>query len=213
MAAVYCSYGNLPILLLGGVMIIALLFQHRSDSGVSSRWVQAYWPPLAGLLTGAFAMLFFLAVVFDWQPVAGYLRGITYHQHWRPNLPGAWRHGLAFLEFGLFAGPPLMLAFLASSALATGTAVHVLVGYVRTKVIATIPYGTLGLTLATSLVMLTITLALGTPEAARLWLFMLPWVCCAASAVFVRVELEGAFSALLAGQTVLTFFVKNYLVW
>jgi hypothetical protein len=54
---------------------------------------------------------------------------------------------------------------------------------------------------------------MGTPEAGRLWLFMLPWICCAAAACFVRREARGSFAALLAGQLALVLFVKNYLIW
>lgn len=211
--AVYCSYGNLPILAIGAVVIVALLFQLRTDAGRSSRWLLAYGPPIAGLVAGALAMLLLLRVVLDWQPIAGYLRGVGYHQRWRPNLPSAWRHGLAFLEFSLFAGPPLLLAFLASSAHAALDTLRSGGDYLRARERPAVPYGIVALTLATALVIAIITVALGTPEAARLWLFMLPWVCCAASAVFTRVDLQGAFIALLTGQIVLTFFVKNYLVW
>lgn len=213
MAAIYCSYGNLPILAIGALVIVALLFQQRTEAGLRVRPLQAYWPPLAGLLTGALAMLLCMCVVLDWQPVVGYLRGVGYHQRWRPNLPSAWRHGLAFLEFSLFAGPPLMLAFLASSGLSLAAAVRSIRSLLRTRALLVLPYGVLALTLATTAITIAITLAFGTPEAARLWLFMLPWVCCAASALFTRLQLDAAFIALLTAQTVLTFFVKNYLVW
>jgi len=213
MFAVYCSYGNLPILVTGAIVIVALLFQLRTEAGLTARPLQAYWPPLVGLVTGASAMLLFLCVVLDWQPVVGYLRGVGYHSRWRPNLPSAWRHGLAFVEFGLFAGPPLMLAFLASSGLSMLGVVRSLGTYLRTRSHAPLPYGVAVLTLATTAVICAITIVLGTPEAARLWLFMLPWVCCAAAAMFTRKDLDAPFIALLTGQVVLTFFVKNYLVW
>jgi hypothetical protein len=213
MAAVYCSYGNLPILAMDVAIILALLFQQRSEAGLKLRRLQAYWPPLAGLLTGAGAMLLLLHVALDWQPYAGYLRGLGYHQAWRPNLPSAWRHGLAFIEFGLFAGPPLMLAFLASSAQSILGVVRSAQGYWHTRVHQPQPYGIVVLTLVTTLIIGTINVAMGSPEAARLWLFMLPWVCCAATAMFTRLDHELAFVALLVGQVVLTFFVKNYLVW
>lgn len=213
MGAVYCSYGNVPILAMDVVLVLALLFQQRSESGLKSRPLQAYWPPLAGLLTGAGAMLLLLHVALDWQPYAGYLRGVGYHQAWRPNLSPAWRRGLAFVEFGLFAGPPLMLAFLASSAQSIIGGVRSARAYRTQRVHVTQPYGIIALTLATTLAIATINFSMGTPEAARLWLFMLPWVCCAATAMFTRRDHESAFVALLGGQIVLTFFVKNYLVW
>jgi hypothetical protein len=211
--AVYCSYGNLPILAVGALLMPALTFQVRTEHHVRSRRWETYLSPLAGIATGTFAMLLLLCAVLDWHPVAGYLRGVGYHQHWRPNLPSAWKHGLAFLEFSLFAGPPLMLAFLASSAVTTCRTARAISHYAHDRTLEPKPFGIATLTLATALLMLIITLAMGTPEAARLWLFMLPWVCCAASALFTRSTSEGAFNALLTGQIILTFFVKNYLVW
>jgi hypothetical protein len=213
MLAVYCSYGNLPILALGGVTIVAMLLQHRAEAGSASRPLIAFAVPLAGFVGGALATLLFLRIALDWQPIAGYLRGVEYHRRWRPNLPSAWRHGLAFLEFSLFAGPPLILAFLASSAHASVAVVRAAGSWFRKRALPPLPYGAYGISIGTALVIATITLALGTPEAARLWLFMLPWVCCAASALFLRLSWDGAFVALLAASIVLTFFVKNYLVW
>jgi hypothetical protein len=113
----------------------------------------------------------------------------------------------------LFAGPPLILAFLASSTVTTYRAARAISHYAHDRTLEPLPFGAAALTLATALLMPIITVAMGSPEAARLWLFMLPWVCCAASALFTRSGSDNTFAALLTGQIILTFFVKNYLVW
>ena len=213
LVAVYCSYGNLPILGLGIVLATALHLQLRAEANATQAAMRGWIAPIAGFAVGALIAFLCLRLALDWQPIAGYLRGVSYHRRWRPNLPSEWRYGLAFLEFSLFAGPPLMLAFVASSARSGQALVIALVRWLRARTLAPLPYGVLGLALATALVIVLISLALGTPEAARLWLFMLPWVCCAASVMFTRAEYDRAFVILLSSQIVLTFFVKNYLVW
>jgi hypothetical protein len=189
------------------------MFQFRTEVSATVRQRDAFLSPLAGFAAGTFAMLLLLCAVLDWQPVAGYLRGVGYHERWRPNLPGTWKHGLSFLEFSLFAGPPLIFAFLASSGATTYRTARAITHYAHDRRLEQLPFGAAALTLATALLLLIITVAMGTPEAARLWLFMLPWVCCAASALFTRRGSDHAFAALLTGQIILTFFVKNYLVW
>jgi hypothetical protein len=189
--AIYCSYGNLPILGVGVAVVLGMALQRGT--------LRAAVVPALATLAGALALLLVLWLVLNWQPIVGYLRGVTYHAHWRPGLPRSWRYGLAFLEFSLFAGPPLMLAFIGSTLAA-----------VRGQRFA---WGVRALTLAAAAVMLVISLWLGTPEAARLWLFMLPWICCAVAASFTRSGSHGAFCALLAGQLALVLFIKNYMVW
>ncbi|HKP59956.1 MAG TPA: hypothetical protein VJV78_24700 [Polyangiales bacterium] len=191
MFAVYCSYGNLPIFVMGAAVVLGMALSQAS-------WRAAILPLLAAG-AGALSVLLLLRVALNWQPLVGYARGVAYHVQWRPNLPHAWRYGLAFLEFSLFAGPPLMLAFIASTLLALRDV----------KAVS----GLRVLTLVAAALIVGISLAFGTPEAARLWLFMLPWICCAVGAIFARSESRGAFGMLLAGQLVLVLFVKNYLVW
>jgi hypothetical protein len=199
--AVYCSYGNLPIPAMGVVVMIGLLVERRFARSLGRR---AWLAPLLGFVAGVLAMCAVLRFALEWQPIAGYLRGVGYHARWRPNLPSAWKHGLAFLEFSVFAGPPLVLTFVASSAHAAWRAV---------RPHEPAPYGSYSVALATVALIVVISLALGTPEAARLWMFMLPWVACAAALGFRRAALQPAFNVLLASQIALTFFVKNFLVW
>jgi hypothetical protein len=192
MLAIYCSYGNLPILGAGTAVALGMALQQRGT-------LRAGLLPVVAMLAGSLSVLLVLRVWLNWQPIVGYLRGVGYHMQWRPNLPPAWRYGLAFCEFALFAGPPLMLAFIGST-----------LGAVRG---ANVGPGARVLTLTAAGVILFISLAMGTPEAGRLWLFMLPWICCGAAACFARSEARGSFAALLVGQLALVLFVKNYLIW
>ena len=201
--AVYCSYGNLPILGVGLVVLLALGFERRTR----------VLAPLLGLFGGSSFGLAVLCFALDWQPVEGYLRGVNYHRAWRPNLPSVWRYGLAFAEFALFAGPPLIIAFLASTLQGGLFAGGAAVERARRQAWPAAPYASWALSFATLGLIIVISLALGTPEAARLWMFILPWVCCAASMGLARPALAPAFHALLLAQTALTLFVKNYLVW
>jgi hypothetical protein len=201
--AVYCSYGNLPVL---GMVVLGTLAVGLQHGG---RW-RALAMPLIGLCAGVLAAWLVLVLWLEWQPIRGYLRGIAYHRAWRPNLPSQWRHGLAFLEFSLFVGPPLILAFL----VATGLSLFRPLQQVwRRRTAQALPVGPWAMALGTSALLLTLSLALGTPEAARLWLFTLPWLTCAASLCFVRRGLRTSLNMLLFVQVTLTFFVKNYLVW
>ena len=141
-----------------------------------------------------------------WQ--ARFLLGTALH----PDLPKAWRHGLALLEFSVFAGPPLMLAFFTGCILAAGELARRL-WLRRSNADESPAYGLWAVTLGGAAIMLVISLALGTPEAARLWLFMLPWLCCAAAGCMARPGVWPARHVLLVVQVMLAFFVKNYLVW
>lgn len=215
--AVYCSYGNLPILALSAALMLALALEQAPEFAPRGR---ATALALLGFAAGVLALLLVLRLGLHWQPVAGYLRGVAYHKAWQstfnlsrsgnPDAANAWRHGLALVEFGVFAGPPLMLAFFTACVLG----VSELARKLWPRGLSDPPaYGLWTVTLGGAAIMLVISLALGTPEAARLWLFMLPWVCCAAAGCMAHPSFWPTRHVLLGVQLVLAFFVKNYLVW
>jgi hypothetical protein len=205
--AVYCSYGNLPVL---GMLVLGTLATGLQHGGRWRSGWRALAMPLIGLCAGVLAAWLVLVLWLEWQPIRGYLRGIAYHRAWRPNLSSQWQHGLAFLEFSLFVGPPLILAFLVATGLSLLRPLQLVWGR---RPAQAWPFGPWALALGSAALLLILSLALGTPEAARLWLFTLPWLTCAASLCFVRRRLRASLNMLLFGQLALTFFVKNYLVW
>lgn len=187
MLAVYCSYGLMPLLLLCAALL-------PGGRGGMLR--------LGALCAGALGMLLLLRWGLNWQPLLGYWRSMSVHLNWRPNLSPEWRRGLALVELALFLGPPLVLAFLVSI-VRSGAALAW-----RPLRDAAMP-----LTLATCAVLLLLSYMFGVPEAARLWLFTLPWIACACGALFTRASARSAFGWLLGAQLLLVPVVKNYLLW
>jgi hypothetical protein len=158
---------------------------------------------------GALAVLWLLALALDYQLAARLSRALDYHAHWKRAVPtGPWR-GWALVEFALYVGFPLVAAFLwrvvagARRAAAIGAAA------------AREPHHLAPLALLPFLFALS--LAAGTNEVARLWLFLVPFVALAAATGTSEAARAGQWWTpacwLAACQAVLALVLKANQVW
>jgi len=201
----YVTFSLLPAvpLSVGALLLVAVDRVHREPT--QAVWQRAGFH-LAAAAAGFVAVLFVLVSPLGYEPLARFEAAMQHHALWKAAVPtGTWR-AMALVEFSLYAGVPLMAAFLW----------RVGAGALRMTRRSPSPadpfaFGLLALLLVLSAVA-------GTNEAARMWMFLLPFVALAtASDLGGTATEEGTWwrpLAWLAGaQALLALAMKTSQVW
>lgn len=202
--SLYVSFSLLPVLglALGTLAFVALQrSRHEPRATVA---LAAGWHAVA-FVAGVLVALWALWWLMDFQLAARLTRALSYHAHWKRGVPTWPWKGWALVEYALYVGFPMMAVFLAR---AMRPLVALRVRHVWAK-----EWFAPGL-LAYFAVL---TLASGTNEVARLWLFTVPFVALAAATATHDAARGGRWYApviwLAACQGVVTLVLKANQVW
>jgi hypothetical protein len=158
----YCTFGLLPVVGLGvgcALVVAAEQRAHHQPLPLAARpLVQALL-----FLAGAAATTAVLAITLRYAPLARYEHALALHGEWKAFVPTrAWRV-LSLVEFALYAGIPLALAYLVELLRAT-------LSVARRELVAPSAW-----TLGTAATLGALAFFQGTNEVARLWMFMIPF--------------------------------------
>ncbi len=200
----YCTFGLLPVVGLGVGCSLVLAGErvvHGTPLGRAAR-------PLAHallFLAGFVVVTALLVVWLRYDPLLRYERAIALHTEWKAFVPTRLWRALSLVEFFLYAGIPLALAFAAELLLAAVALLE--------RELAAPSLWTLGV--AATLAVLA--LLQGTNEVARLWIFMIPFIALAvASGLRARSPADprrGPLLALAATQAALAVVMKVTQPW
>lgn len=174
----YCTFGLVPVVGLG-VGCALLVAGERAAHGAP--WGRALRPTAHALLFvgGAACTTALLVLLLRYDPLQRYARALAFHTEWKAFVPTRIWRALSLVEFFLYAGIPLALAFAAELALALRAALQ--------RELLAPSLWTLGFA-ATLAVLAALQ---GTNEVARLWLFMTP---------FLALSVAGGLRARTAGD-------------
>ncbi len=158
----YCTFGLLPVVGLGigcALVVAAEQRAHHQPLGQAARpLVQALL-----FLAGAAATTAVLAIALRYAPLARYEHALALHGEWKAFVPTrAWRV-LSVVEFTLYAGVPLALAYAVELVRAS-------VAIARRELVAPSAWS-----LGTAATLGALALFQGTNEVARLWMFLIPF--------------------------------------
>ena len=210
---VYCTFGLVPC------VALALVFAAitAAQAGLSLRpgdepgapWrrltVRDARPLLAvgSFVLGLGLSLLSLHTLLNYAPLTRFVRAMAFHEAWKADVPKALWRLLSLLEFGLYAGMPLMLALVA---LAGGAVLRVSRRPLELRA---------WWALAVLLLLLTLALLQGTNEVGRIWLFMIPLIALAVAGRLgeSRDTAERSVCILAAVQAGLTVLMKVRQLW
>jgi hypothetical protein len=188
--AIWSSFGLLPVFALAAGAPLTVALRTRRMLGVGAIATRASTHLLAlgvGLALGLGALLAF--GLFP-DPLGAYQTAMLYHWRWKLGYVGG-RWGLTGgIEFWAYAGLPLLASFVIACGRALGE-----LGTAHARGLAVAALGVLAVHVA-------VMLAAGCNEAARLWLFEVPFVALVAAADLVR---QPGGTALVAGLTIAQF--------
>ena len=201
---IYCTFGLLPVLGLG-VGCSLVVAAERASHGVSL--ARAARPLQHALLffAGAAVTTAAFVVLLRYDPLLRYEHALALHAEWKAFVPTRLWRGLSLVEFFLYAGVPLALAFAAELLLAA-----------RAVVLRELAAPSLW-TLGTAATLGVLAALQGTNEVARLWIFMIPFLALSVAgglrARFADDPRRGLLLALAATQAALAVVMKVTQPW
>lgn len=200
----YCTFGLLPVVGLG-VGCALVLAGERAAHGTSLARAARPLAHALLFLAGAAATTALLVVLLNYEPMLRYERALALHTEWKAFVPTRLWRALSLVEFFLYAGVPLALAFAAEFVLAARAAL--------VRELAAPSLWTLGFA-ATLAVLAALQ---GTNEVARLWIFMIPFLALSVAgglrARFAADPRRGALLVLAATQAALAVVMKVTQPW
>jgi len=200
---VWCNFSTLPLIGMLGILLVGL----RAEAGASPK--DALFGATLDLLIILGAALIVLGLLWSSglfaHPIDRFHAALEHHRRWKNGAIGGVFGAVGALEFWLWAGPPLLLVF-----------VLAVLGSARRVVRSTLLPGD-GLVLATLAVHLVMAIATGCVEAARLWLWVTPFLVIAAARFLRRHGPTGSpeqlWVQLAACQVGLTFVMRFCQPW
>jgi hypothetical protein len=200
----FCTFGLAPVVGLG-VGCSLVLAGERAAHGLplrtSARSLAHALLFLAGfaVVTAAFVLL------LHYDPLVRYEHALALHAEWKAFVPTRLWRALSLVEFFLYAGVPLALAFAAELAMAGRSVLR--------RELAAPSYWTLGVGATLGV----LAAFQGTNEVARLWIFMIPFLALSVAGGlrgrFAADPRRGALLALAATQAALAVVMKVTQPW
>ncbi len=200
----YCTFGLLPVVGLGVGCALVVSAERLAHHQPLTRAARPLWHA-ALFLGAAVAATAALVVALRYAPLLRYGRALALHTEWKAFVPTRLWRALSLVEFALYAGVPLALAFAAEimrSALSLA----------RRELVAPSSWS-LGVTATLA----ALAIFQGTNEVARLWMFLIPFLSLAvAGGLRARSHVEpraGLLPALALAQALLAVVMRVTQPW
>lgn len=199
--AVYFSFGLAVV----GLLLLAPVLNSPSEGNAASLRLAKYW---GGILLGAFLLHILAAFFLEYDIVTRYANAWTNHlawKGWQNDLDTFIRAGFTnTVEFSVWAGLPLTILFLAGAYRAF-----------RSFPARAIGLSTFFTVLLAGIFIFLLVFGKTKAEVARLWLFLVPFICIAASDFIHRRNWSGRDKFVFTVTVLLlemgtTFFTLRY---
>lgn len=205
-AGVWTSFSLIPAVGLAFGCLALVTMRQTETLGHARAWQRAGFH-LAAAAAGALAVLFVLRVTYGFEIDVRYEAAMAHHARWKRAVPTSLWRGLSLVEFGVYLGVPLAVAWLYG------------VGRTITDAVRRRRIEVSGLAVLFVFVMLVaLALVAGTNEVARLWLFMVPFIALVVVATLRALESEerdwsNQLTWLAGAQVVVALVMKGAQVW